>query len=388
MGLNSIIDLIINGTCEKPAGYHNYNTWPFDSFSTSLWYKDSFECRAKAKERSIGILVHTNVTYCTRQSLTIDWNQFSCCCSVRVRPSKESSVWVASSSSLAGTTTGSGCDYWQTTSHISTAPGSNASVTERAINTPFAAHFHQWAKVSVWAQFIFAPCFCLLHLGLWCSCHTVDVGRDLGEGFEKAHWVLFKLRITQTVGSLLHLSVYSVTQARTHYIHIWDTSHKQTWATLTLTHTHTHTHTPQPRKQHMHKSGSGATTERCCFNGSDLLLLRPVWKSWAAASAAASSHWMNPVPWQSVTWSSGLWATACLPACLTACPAVSGAFNHSSFWLQLWGPPHSMQISVMQQQRCHTPSLSLGHGGLSHVFTAGSRKSGRHHHTTSFITDR
>lgn len=67
----------------------------------------------------------------------------------------------------------------------------------------------------------------------------------------------------------------------------------------------------------MHKTGSGATTERCCFNGSDLLLLRPVWKSWAAASAAASSHWMNPVPWQRVTWSSGLWATACLPALLS-----------------------------------------------------------------------
>lgn len=129
----------------------------------------------------------------------------------------------------------------------------------------------------------------------------------------------------------------------------------------------------------MHKNSSGATTECCCFNGSDLLLLRPEWKSWAAASAAASSHWMNPVPWQAVTWSSGLWAIAC--------PAVSGSFNHSSFWLQLQGPPHSMQISVMQQ-RCHTVSLSLGHRRRSHVFVAGSRKSGRHHHTTSFIADR
>lgn len=126
--------------------------------------------------------------------------------------------------------------------------------------------------------------------------------------------------------------VYSVTQARTHYIHIWDTSHKQTWARA-----------PQPKKQHMHKTGSGATTERCCFNGSDLLLLRPVWKSWAAASAAASSHWMNPVPWQQVTWSSGLWATACLPAC----PDVRAAFNHSSFWLQLQGPP------LFNANQCH-----------------------------------
>lgn len=44
--------------------------------------------------------------------------------------------------------------------------------------------------------------------------------KGLGEGFEKTHWALFKLGITQTVRSLRHLSVYSVTQACTRDIHI------------------------------------------------------------------------------------------------------------------------------------------------------------------------
>jgi len=67
---------------------------------------------------------------------------------------------------------------------------------------------------------------------------------------------------------------------------------------------------------------------------------------------------------------------------------VSAAFNHSSFWLWLSGPSHSMQMILMQQRR-HTQSLSLGRGGESHVFTAGSRTLGhRHHHATPFITDR
>lgn len=44
----------------------------------------------------------------------------------------------------------------------------------------------------------------------------------------------------------------------------------------------------------MHKTGSGATTEHCCFNGSDLLLLRPVWKCWDAASAAAQQPLNEP----------------------------------------------------------------------------------------------
>lgn len=165
------------------------------------------------------MLVHTNVTYCTRQSLTINWNQFACCCSVRVKPSKESSVWVASSSSLVGTTTGSGCDYWQTSSHISTAPGENTSVSECAINTPFTAillasiNEHKWVCEST---VYFCSLFLFIALGLWCLCHTVDAGRILERDLKKAHWVLFKPGITQTVGSLRHLSVYSVTQARTH----------------------------------------------------------------------------------------------------------------------------------------------------------------------------
>lgn len=49
--------------------------------------------------------------------------------------------------------------------------------------------------------------------------------KDPGEGFEKkkkkkAHRVQFKVRITKTVGSHQQLSVDSVTQARTYYIHL------------------------------------------------------------------------------------------------------------------------------------------------------------------------
>lgn len=48
------------------------------------------------------------------QSLTADWNQFSCCCcSVRVKPSKESTVWVTPSNLPVGRTTGSWYDYWR-----------------------------------------------------------------------------------------------------------------------------------------------------------------------------------------------------------------------------------------------------------------------------------
>lgn len=128
-----------------------------------------------------------------------------------------------------------------------------------------------------------------------------------------------------------------------------------------ITQTNLSAHTPQPKKQHMHKTGSGATTECCCFNGSDLLLLRPVWKSWAAASTAASSHWMNPVPWQQVTWSSGLWATACLPALMSGRLSIIHLSGSSS-------GAHPIQCkSVSCSERCHTPSLSLGQRGQTHA---------------------
>lgn len=59
---------------------------------------------------------------------------------------------------------------------------------------------------------------------------------------------------------------------------------------------------------------------------------------------------------------------ACLPALLLAELSIIHLSGSSSR-----GHPHSMQISIMQQ-RCHTLSLSLGHRGQSHKFTAGSRK--------------
>lgn len=226
---------------------------------------------------------------------------------------------MASSSLLVGTTTGSGCDYWQTTSYISTAAGSNTCVSECVINPPFyghSAHFHQWAKSEFMkAGFIFALCFCLLLWGCG-ACVTQSMLEGSWRGIWKKHTECNSNLRSHKPLDPFGILVCTLWHRHAHIIHThWDTSHKQTWA-----------HTPQPKKQHMHRTGSGATTERCCFNGSDLLLLRPVWKSWAAASAAASSHWMNPVPWQRVTWSSGLWATACLPARLPCCQCSFQSF--------------------------------------------------------------
>lgn len=99
----------------------------------------------------------------------------------------------------------------------------------------------------------------------------------------------------------------------------------------------------------MHKSGSGATTERCCFNGSDLLLLRPVCKKLGCCQRCSQQPLNEPS-----TLTAGHMVLRPLGHRLPACPDVRAAFNHSSFWLQRRGPPHSMQISVMQQKLPHT----------------------------------
>lgn len=122
------------------------------------------------KRMIISMVVYTNITYCTRQFLTFD-NQFPpTAAQSEIRPSKESSVRVATSSLLVRTTTGSGCDYWQTTSHISTAPGSNTTVNRCAIDTPYTATLLPSINEQVgvqWKQHLFLPSVfffvCLLH---------------------------------------------------------------------------------------------------------------------------------------------------------------------------------------------------------------------------------
>lgn len=130
---------------------------------------------------------------------------------------------MAISSLLVGTTTGSGCDYWQTTSHISTAPGSNTTVNRCAINTPYTAILLTSIndQVGVYESTIY---FCSVFF-VYCTGVVMLVSHSrwrkvLGQGFQKAHCVLFKLWITHTVWAPLHLIEYSVTLACTLYIHI------------------------------------------------------------------------------------------------------------------------------------------------------------------------
>lgn len=93
----------------------------------------------------------------------------------------------------------------------------------------------------------------------------------------------------------------------------------------------------------MHKSGSGATTEHCCFNGSDLLLLRPVWKSWAAASAAATEWTQYPD-----SRSHGPQASGPPPACPPCC--------HCSFQSFIFLAT-AMEASPFNANQCHTEKM-------------------------------
>lgn len=108
-------------------------------------------------------------------------------------------------------------------------------------------------------------------------------------------------------------------------------------------------------------TGPGAKTE-LCFKGSDLLLLWPVWKSWAAASAATSSHWMNPVPCLSHG-SEG----HCLPCCQWCFHSfISGCAS----WR---GHSHSMQMGVVKMPHSHSVS--------------GTQTTENHHRAISFFAD-
>lgn len=100
---------------------------------------------------------------------------------------------------------------------------------------------------------------------------------------------------------------------------------------------------------------------------------------------------MNPVPRRQVTWSAGLWATACLPPCLPWCqdsfqsfiflaPAKGGGECGGG------GASHSMQISVTWQNIPHTEPVTRPERTVPMRLGQEAEKSGRHHHTTSVIT--
>lgn len=77
-----------------------------------------------------------------------------------------------------------------------------------------SAHFYQWPSGSVWKHHLF-----LLSGFVYCTGVVMLVSHSrwrkvLGQGFQKAHCVLFKLGNTHTVWSALHLIEYSVTHAQ------------------------------------------------------------------------------------------------------------------------------------------------------------------------------
>lgn len=107
------------------------------------------------------------------------------------------------------------------------------------------------------SEFIFAQCFCLLHLGFRCLWHTVDAGRILERTLKK-HSECYSNEGSHKPLDLSGILVCTLWHRHAHIIYTLGY----------ITQTNLNAHTPQPKKQHMHKTGSGATTERCCFNGS------------------------------------------------------------------------------------------------------------------------
>ena len=128
------------------------------------------------------MLVHTNVTYCTRQSLTIHWNQFACPCSVRVKPSKGSSVWVTPIQPTGGDNNRkwmwllTGCESYQYSSRLECVClrvcDQHVSFCLCLLPSMSRSKFRR-------AGVYFCSLFLLIALGMWCLCHTLDVGRIL-----------------------------------------------------------------------------------------------------------------------------------------------------------------------------------------------------------------
>lgn len=230
-------------------------------------------------------------------------------------------------------------------SHITTAPGT--SVSECVISMSFTATLLSTIneeKASLQKQSIFAQYF---RLPRWScgACVKYDVGEKL-ERKKNPHRLLFKLR---NILSCWLLRVSSVTRAFTH----WDTSHK---------HRSKESNACTSLALEPQQSAAVLMGATCCYCGlcGEAGLL-PVLQPPNEPSTLTVSHMVHRP----------------LGHSLPVCPAVSGGFNHSSFWLQLWAPTHSVRISDVQQ-RCHTLRLSGRRGRQSHVFGTGSRSCHRH----------
>lgn len=142
------------------------------------------------------------VTQCTSYSQNIE-NQFSCFCTQKKNKiNKKSSVWLASFCLLVWPTTGSECDYWQITSHISTALGFTLNVwsTLVLLSLPLVSKGERTTSKQV--------CF-LTSLDFTAELVSHD---QCWKGPEKTHRVQYKPGISQTAASL---RVHSVTHAST-----------------------------------------------------------------------------------------------------------------------------------------------------------------------------
>lgn len=157
--------------------------------------------------------------------------------------SKRSSVWLASFSLLVWPTTGSECNYWQTTSHIGTALGLTISLTKCVINTLFTVILLSQLTVRKrWAYNIKAFFFCWQVL-LYCLEELLSCNQ-CWKHLEKTHRVI--LGISQTIWSFS--AVHSATS--TYYIYTLGHIAQTNFSALTT----------QSKRQHMRKTGSGATT--------------------------------------------------------------------------------------------------------------------------------
>lgn len=151
MRMNSIMDLISYSSTAVAKKQQAIITKAFDLLI----------CKGSCSN-DLFLPTHANIMNRTRQSLTIGCNQFPLlplCHSKAVK--KQSVVWVASSRQQSGTTTGSGRDYRQTTSHISTAPGSENICQQVYHQQAFHCHpaySHQWANVRLFLLGAFVYC--------------------------------------------------------------------------------------------------------------------------------------------------------------------------------------------------------------------------------------
>lgn len=108
---NSFTDLSALLQMQRQSNLRATGTKPSTSsiFPHRFYHKDAIECRAEGKKNDQFAHLFTQMSHSARRNI---WQLTPINAPTTARPSKESSVWVASSSVRVGTTTGSGCDYW------------------------------------------------------------------------------------------------------------------------------------------------------------------------------------------------------------------------------------------------------------------------------------